>query len=177
MKTTNELTSYDVQAKEFLTKTGVEFKCEFLRNGKHFEDDKDFRDVYKITIKRGNRSFDFDFGQSIMNSQYYKDSINDRTYTLNGGCRTGRYSINDINKYMKGGQKLTLIKGIEPSEYGVLSCLQKYDVGTFENFCADFGYDVDSRKAEKIYKAVCEEYKNLCTIFSDVEIEELREIQ
>lgn len=174
---TNETISYDAQARDFLNKTGAYIQMDFLKNGKHFEDDKDFRDIYKITIKRNSRSFSFDFGQSINESQYYKDSITGRTYTLNGGCRTGNFSINDINKYIKGGQRLTLIKGNAPSEYDVLSCLQNYEVGTFENFCDSFGYNVDSRKAEKIYKAVCEEYNNLCTLFSDAEIELLQEIQ
>lgn len=65
----------------------------------------------------------------------------------------------------------------KPSAYSVLSCLTKYDVGTFEDFCGDFGYDTDSRSAEKIYDAVCEEFKNVQTIWSDSEIELLQEIQ
>ena len=64
-----------------------------------------------------------------------------------------------------------------PNEYNVLACLQKYDVGTFEDFCNDFGYDTDSRTAEKTYNAVCDEYKQLCAIFSDDEMEQLQEIQ
>jgi len=175
--TTQATTDYNAQAKAFLTQTGVTFNCEFLKHGKHFDNDKETRDIYKITLTRGKRSYSFNFGQSIMDSQYYKDSVHGRTYTLNGCCRTGNYSIIDIDKYLKGGQKLSLIKGVEPNEYDVLACLQKYDVGTFENFCSEFGYDTDSRTAEKTYKAVCDEYKQLCAIFSDDEIEQLQEIQ
>ncbi len=64
----------------------------------------------------------------------------------------------------------------EPSLYDVLTCLQKYDVGTFWQFCWEFGYDEDSRTAEKIYKAVCKEFENVERLFSDI-IEELQEIQ
>ena len=64
----------------------------------------------------------------------------------------------------------------EPTNYSILSCLQKYEVGTFEDFCEDFGYSEDSRVAEKAYKAVCKEYDNVCKIWSDEEIEELQEI-
>jgi len=178
MNTTTQVTTdYNAQAKAFLTQTGVTFNCEFLKHGKHFDNDKETRDIYKITLTRGKRSYSFNFGQSIMDSQYYKDSVHGRTYTLNGGCRTGNYSIIDIDKYLKGGQKLSLIKGVKPNEYDVLTCLQKYDVGTFENFCGEFGYDTDSRTAEKTYNAVCDEYKQLCAIFSDDEIEQLQEIQ
>lgn len=65
----------------------------------------------------------------------------------------------------------------EPTNYEILACLTKYDVGTFEDFCGEFGYDVDNRAAEKTYKGVCKEYDNICKIWSDKEIEELQEIQ
>src|SRR3990167_5452727 len=56
-------------------------------------------------------------------------------------------------------------KGFEPSSYDVLSCLTKHEVGTYENFCADFGYDTDSIRATRIYKAVCREFKGVERIF------------
>lgn len=44
----------------------------------------------------------------------------------------------------------------EPSAADVLACLTS-DVGagemSFESFCGEFGYDVDSRRAEKTWKA------------------------
>ena len=174
--TETNVSTYEQSANDFLNKTGATIEISFLRNGKHFDDDKDSRDIYKITVKRGSRSMVFNFGQSTMNSQYYQDSIKGRTYTLNGSCRTGNYSINDIAKYQTGGQKLILVKGKKPTNYDILACLQKYEVGTFDDFCGDFGYDTDSRKAEKIYDAVVKEYTDLCTLFSDAEIEEMKEI-
>lgn len=66
--------------------------------------------------------------------------------------------------------------GEEPTEYDILACLEKYDVGSFEDFCLEFGYDTDSRKAEKTYKAVVKEYNNVMRVFGDV-IDELAEIQ
>lgn len=66
---------------------------------------------------------------------------------------------------------------VNPSEYDVLTCLTKYDAGTFENFCGDFGYDTDSRSAERTYKAVVIEWENVSKLFSESEIEELQEIQ
>ena len=62
-----------------------------------------------------------------------------------------------------------------PTLYDILSCLTKYDPHTFENFCADYGYNTDSRKAEKTYKAVVKEWKQVEALFSDV-LDELREI-
>jgi len=177
MKTTE--TNYEQQAIDFLAKTNTAFTAEFLKNGKHFPNDKEVRDIYKITLKRGQRTFSFNFGQSIMNSQYYQDPIKERTYTLNGGARTGNYSINDVEKYKNGFpiNAIKLIKGTAPTAYDVLTSLTKYDPGTFDDFCSEFGYDEDSKSAEHTYNAVKEEYLKVISLFTDEEIEQLREIQ
>lgn len=65
---------------------------------------------------------------------------------------------------------------IEPTSYDVLSCLQKYDCGTFEDFCYEFGYSDDSIRAYNIYQLCVKEYENVCLIFTEAQIEELREI-
>ena len=162
--------------KQKIEELNVEYKCVFLKNGKHFEDDNTTRDIYTISLTRGSRNYTFEFGQSVMKSQYYQDKIQGRTYTLSGDCRTGNYRINDIDKYKSGGNNLTLVKGEEPSLYDVLACLTTYDPGTFEDFCSEFGYDTDSRKAEKIYNAVEGEWLKVQSLFNDDELEILREI-
>lgn len=150
----------------------LEYKCVFLKNGKHFGDDDKTRDIYTISLIRGSRTYSFEFGQSIMNSQYYKD-IHGRTYTLSGECRTGNYKIDDMDKYKT---YLELVKGKEPSLYDILSCLAFYNPGTFEEFCSEFGYDTDSRKALSTYIGVVEEWSKVQTLFNDYELEILREI-
>lgn len=62
-----------------------------------------------------------------------------------------------------------------PTMYEVLACLTKYDVGSFEDFCQSYGYDEDSRKAERTYKAVCREYAAVERLFGDC-MDELQEI-
>ena len=52
-----------------------------------------------------------------------------------------------------------------PHIYDVLACVQKVDPGTFEDFCADFGYDTDSRKALATYEAVKKEYEGFKALF------------
>ncbi|MBK5202134.1 MAG: hypothetical protein JJE45_00230 [Prolixibacteraceae bacterium] len=83
--------------------------------------------------------------------------------------RAGKSYTFDFGQSIKSGAE-------EPTLYDVLTCLQKYDVGDFENFCSDFGYDTDSRTAERTYKAVCKEFAAVERLFSDI-IEELQEIQ
>lgn len=63
-----------------------------------------------------------------------------------------------------------------PKAYDVLAGITNYEVGTFENFCSDFGYDTDSRSAYKTYKAVMKEWKNVELLFTPEQIELLREI-
>lgn len=134
---TTATTDYQKQAQDFLDKTGAKLSISYLRHGKYFDDDKDSRDIYSCTLKRGKKSYKFNFGQSIAASE----------------------------------------RGEEPTAYDILTCLQKYDVGSFENFCGDFGYDADSRKAEKTYKAVDKEYKSLAKLFSENELSLMAEIQ
>lgn len=64
-----------------------------------------------------------------------------------------------------------------PTKYDVLSCLTTYDPGTFENFCLEFGYDNDSISALRTYNAVVSEWDNVSMLFTEEELEKLREIQ
>ena len=54
-----------------------------------------------------------------------------------------------------------------PELEDVLACLTKYDVGDFNNFCAEFGYDEWERDSKKIYKAVLREFRNVHRLFGD----------
>lgn len=64
-----------------------------------------------------------------------------------------------------------------PTAYDVLAGMTKYEVGSFEDFCSEFGYDNDSRAAYKTYKAVLKEWKNVERLFTSEQIELLQEIQ
>lgn len=63
----------------------------------------------------------------------------------------------------------------EPTIYDVLACLQKYDVGSFEDFCNNFGYDLYNDSYTGIYKSVCKEFEAVERLFSDI-LDELQEI-
>ena len=130
---------YKQQAEKFLKETDTTFKAEFLKNGLYFQDDKEPRDIYLITLRRKSKGifWVFKFGQSINNSD--------------------------------GKTK--------PSAYDVLASLTTSNPETFKDFCGDFGYDEDSRKAEKTYKAVVKEWGNVKSLWSDKEILKLQEIQ
>lgn len=177
------ISNYEQQALDFLTKTNTEFIVKFVKHGKHFENDKYDRDIYNITLKRGNRKFSFNFGQSLKRSGEYQVAEHLRNKLWCKQTTGGKICINK-EEY----KKLLWLTGIEkdilknpnysaPTAYDVLACLTKCDPGTLEDFCDEFGYDLDSKKAEMVYNAVKDEYNNLCMLFSDEEIAQLIEIQ
>jgi hypothetical protein len=63
-----------------------------------------------------------------------------------------------------------------PTPYDVLSCLTKHNPHRFKDFCADYGYDTDSRKAYDAYKEVVKEWEKVSSFFSEAELKQLQEI-
>lgn len=49
-------TNYLKQATDFLTKVGATVKIKFLKYDKHFRDDKDCRNMYRVTIRKDGKS-------------------------------------------------------------------------------------------------------------------------
>lgn len=64
----------------------------------------------------------------------------------------------------------------KPNAYDLLACITKYDPYDFENFCGDFGYDTDSRRAETIYQSVVKEWRMVSRFFTAEELAEVQEI-
>lgn len=197
------MNEYDKQAEDFLKETGTKFKVNFLKSGLHFEGDEEPRDVYKITLTKGMRSFSFDFGQSIAESglRLFLDKaktkrtghknfivpqeVRDKQEEFNKKNHERKFStfgnFGFIRKWFENEHfilsGLTFDMGKVPNPYDVLACLTSSEVGSFKDFCDNYGYDEDSRQAERTYKKVLEEWKNVKMLYSDEEIEKLQEIQ
>lgn len=134
------VSEYEKMANDFCKKHNVKMTISFKEYGKHFHDDTESRNIYKVRIDRNHKTYSFNFGDSI--------------YNTNAGKR--------------------------PTKYDILACLQKYDIGSFDDFISEYGYVIESNKDYhrlfKLYKACCKEYKNVNRLFSDC-MEELAEIQ
>ena len=174
------MNDYEKYADDFLNETGIKITSEYLKTGKHFSDDKYPRDIYTITLSRGNRKYTFTFGQSFnCSGRYwkfgdYRSGVDYGKEIKKNGVGTGKFQISipfGSFKEWKENKNFS-----QPSSYDVLACLTKYDPGSFEDFCADYGYDTDSRKAEKVYSGVINEWHNVSMLFNDAEIEKLAEI-
>jgi hypothetical protein len=113
----------------------------------------------KLTVKFLSHDYFWPDDKDCRDIYQFRLSRNGKSYTAKFG-----QSIN-------GSQN-----GEVPNAYDILTCLTKYEVGTFANFCGDFGYDQDSPKAEKTYKAVLKEFDGVSRVFGDV-LEQLQEIQ
>jgi len=137
---------YDLQAERFVNETGIIIEKKYICHDKFFPEDKEARAIFKITIERKGLK-----GWSFRFGQSIVDSYNI--------LRSERHQVRTA-----------------PSDYDILSCITKSDPGIFNEFCANYGYDDDSRKAEKIYFDVQKEWSNVNRLFSDKEIEQLNEI-
>lgn len=149
-------------------------------NKQYFSDDKDFRDVYTLTLQKDNKEYTFEFEQSLQNSDHWeiRDSKDRNINMMFNYFVTEDRVKGEIKRIQKLDKlKAVFVKGKQPTLYDVLTCLQKYDVGTFENFCDDYGYDNDSRTAEKTYKAVVKEFQAMERLFNSEELEVLQMIQ
>lgn len=63
-----------------------------------------------------------------------------------------------------------------PRTYDILSCIQKSDPGTLEDFCGELGYDTDSKRADATYQAIKKEYEDFAALFPEGIPEEILDI-
>lgn len=165
---------YIEQATEFLQKTNSEIKIEYMGLSVNREwKEKEKRCLYEITLTSPRGSMTFDFWDSIRNAEI-------KTMTLEAYAEK-RYrmpfsSLMQAEKMQANKELASKKKNAVPSVYDILACLTKSDPGTFEDFCSNFGYDEDSRTAERIYFSVQKEYAQLARLFTPEQMEELAEI-
>lgn len=159
------MNEYLKQAEEFLTAHDAKIEIVFDHCGKYWEDDKKNRNIYNVTITRGNKSYTTKFGDSINNT----DAIN--RIKSNAQMK---------NRILTGAERQKIKNEYTPNAYDILACLQKYETPSDPwEFANEFGYKINSRadfrKVDRICEACEKEYKAIYNMFSDC-MEELAEI-
>lgn len=91
---------YIKQANDFCAKYGVDIIKNYVDTKKYFPEDKEARDVYEIIVKRGNNHFTMSFCDSIVNTEYNRNSSK-RRYPSNYDilCSLEKYDYNDIDDF------------------------------------------------------------------------------
>jgi hypothetical protein len=62
------MSNYEQAADDFLAQTNTVLTAKFTAYKKHFADDIQSRDIFRITLKNNRHTFRFNFGQSINDS-------------------------------------------------------------------------------------------------------------
>lgn len=158
-------TDYNAQAEKFLQDTGATIAWTFDGFRKHWPDDKEPRNCWKFTITRkGRQPYEGTFGDSTAHTHDPKRNGRDR---LGRKFRRTRLGIVDYTRTDENSDA-ERHRPVQPTAYDLLACLEKNDPGTFEDFCGEFGYDTDSRKALETFLAVGKEWAGVRGLFGDV---------
>ena len=165
---------YTKQAEKFLQDANASMKIELQGRAINTAwKEKEPRNLYAVIITTPLGSYTFDFWDSLYNTEITQMTI--EQYSR----KHLRMIYEDMTYSEQKKARVELEskqKEARPTCYDVLACLTKYDPGTFEDFCSEYGYDEDSRAAERIYIAVQKEFANLKRFFTPEQLEELQEI-
>lgn len=172
MKILNE---YTEQATEFLNKCNASIKIDFAGRATNIEwNEKELRNTYNVTITTPVGSMSFIFWDSIYNTKITNYTVAE----FFEKTRKFLYADATASEQRKAARELEQKKAeAMPTTYDILATLTKYDPGTFDEFCSEYGFDEDSRRAERIYIAVVKEFKQLERIFTPEQLEAMREIE
>lgn len=128
---------------------GIEFEFTYLglQSSEHSPDW--YGDTWKVT---GKGDFEMTFRQGVGNRDCFWSSA--------------------------GAQRVTALI-VPPSTMDILYCvyLDNPRDESFENWCAEYGYDTDSRKAEKIYRACIEQIMMFRRNYHGVNLDEYEPLQ
>ena len=173
-----------------LDKYNFNFDYEFIPFSQSRNKDSEHKSLnYKVTLTRNSRNFTFDYmmgsahvphkGLPVSPATNYLKEM--KRTVINRSCETGYQS-----KWCSGLERIIPVtkkmnqQRITPENTDVLHCClldaEVLDHPDFESWAGDFGYDIDSRSAEKIYKECLASALQFRQLFKSEELEELREL-
>lgn len=145
---------------------GLSFEFKLIDSEK-WKNDKEESENFKITITNGERTITYIFHNSIMEKKI-SDYLNNLGYVGYNNRQFREW----FKRFMWGGYddvknlKQLINKRCYYLAYGVLNDFATYinwidSNRTFKEFCEMFGYNKDSREAEKIYRECLELYEKV----------------
>ena len=170
------MSEYVKQAKDFLESCNATMEIKYVGLEKPNWDDKPHR-AYDCTIKTPRGEMMVRFHDSTANTEVYMpfDEYYEKKYRRS-------YSALSYNEKVRFQKELKAKRAEAiPTEYDILACLLKYDVGSMDDFMYEFGYEIKCTKDMtdfiNTYNAVVKEYQDICRCFTPEQIEAMQEIQ
>ena len=172
------MSEYTQKANEFLNSCPAEMTIIYAGTAPNTNwNDKKPRDMFSFVIKTQKGTMNGIFWDSLDHTEL-------RHITIDEYCKRKYKRLSrDCTNYelVKAKTELKNIQAnIKVTPYDILSCLQKYHVGSMDDFMHEFGYEIkcvkDMTNFINTYNACVEEYNNLCRIFTAEQMKALREI-
>ncbi len=170
------MSKYVKQAKDFLASCNATMEIKYVGLEKPNWDDKPRR-TYDCTIKTPRGEMMVHFYDSLHNTELHMPY--DECYETKYHRKYNGLTINEKARFQREIKE----KRAEavPTEYSILSCLTKYDVGSMDDFMHEFGYEIkcveDMTNFINTYNAVVKEYNDIRRCFTEEQIEAMWEIQ
>jgi hypothetical protein len=161
----------------------INFNAEFVpfsksRNAKENPKIDDLSINWKVTISRGRSSLTTDYMQGIghlpnsIKPSAFKKMYVDQANNIKSACETGKYPKANANWILSKINPPTLTDVL----YSLLMDSDVLNYGTFEEWAGEFGYETDSRKAEKMYNECMKIALKMRAMFGDENIQKLNEL-
>lgn len=80
----------------------LSIKIDFLKYDKYFQDDKEKRNIYTVTMRRNGKQISFTFGDSIRNSkngEMMSEDVPDSIYSILACCRSDFYVPENFKEF------------------------------------------------------------------------------
>lgn len=166
------MNDYQAQAKQFLADCNATMEIKYLCKVNPKWDDNQ-HDCYWFTITTPKGKYSSKFYDSLHNTEISNMSLEDYSRKYH------KRNLKDTTFHEKSVWRSELAKlknEAKPTEYDILACVEKCSYDSFSDFCAKFGYSTDSISARETFLACGEEYAGLRRIFTEEQMEKLREI-
>ena len=171
------MTAYEQKAKDFLKACNAKMTITFMgKEINHLWNEDKPRNKYHFVITTPKGKVEGDFWDSFHNTEL--TSMEYRAL-IEAAMRKSRDAVIPED-FPELKQFFAMKKDAKPTAYSILACLEKYDVGSMDEFMHEFGYEIksanDMTNFINTYNAVVKEYNGLCRIFTPEQMEMLREI-
>lgn len=161
------------------------YVAEFVPTKQPVDKVKDPQLHWSITLQRGQRKMTVPYhegcGHVVGYQQFHKTPYDKRRHDemVREVCETG-IAYKNVQEFLSGRIFKRKTKQPVPKLLDVLYCLVQdasvLDSGGFEEWASDYGYDTDSRAAEKTYRQCVDQSLQLRNLLDNDNLEQLRKL-